>query len=74
MMAAVSAVDRVRSELGLSLTSLENGLRKTFQSYEQQQRPRPDFSWEDNALASIGVSRQRGEQARPCLAGLKLVC
>jgi 2'-hydroxyisoflavone reductase len=44
--------DRVRSELGLSLTSLEDGLRETFQWYERQQRPRPDFSWEDQALAS----------------------
>jgi nucleoside-diphosphate-sugar epimerase len=46
--------DRVRSELGLNLTSLEDGLRKAFQWYERQQRPRPDFSWEDKALASTG--------------------
>jgi nucleoside-diphosphate-sugar epimerase len=45
--------DRVRSELGLNLTPLEDGLRKTFQWYERQQRPRPDFTWEDKAL-SIG--------------------
>ena len=44
--------DRVRSELGLNLTSLEDGLRKTFQWYERQQRPRPDFSWEDKALST----------------------
>jgi len=44
--------DRVRSELGLELTPLETGLRETFQWYEQQQRPRPDFSWEDKAIAA----------------------
>jgi nucleoside-diphosphate-sugar epimerase len=44
--------DRVRSELGLELTPLEDGLRETFRWYEQQQRPRPDFSWEDEVLAS----------------------
>ena len=44
--------DRVRSELGLELTRLEDGLRETFRWYEQQQRPRPDYSWEDRALAS----------------------
>ena len=43
---------RVRSELGLELTPLEQGLRETFRWYEQQQRPRPDFTWEDKALAS----------------------
>ena len=43
---------RVRSELGLELTPLEQGLRETFRWYEQQQRPRPDFSWEDKVLAS----------------------
>ena len=43
---------RVRSELGLELTPIENGLRETFRWYEQQQRPRPDFSWEDKVLAS----------------------
>ena len=46
--------DRVRSELGLELTPLEHGLRETFQWYEQQQRPRPDFSWEDEVLALTG--------------------
>jgi len=44
--------DRVRSELGLELRPLEEGLRETFQWYTQQQRPRPDYSWEDQLLAS----------------------
>jgi nucleoside-diphosphate-sugar epimerase len=44
--------DRVRSELGLELTPLEDGLRQTFRWYEKQARPRPDFTWEDKALAS----------------------
>jgi nucleoside-diphosphate-sugar epimerase len=43
--------DRVRSELGLELTPLEDGLRQTFRWYEKQERPRPDFSWEDDVLA-----------------------
>jgi nucleoside-diphosphate-sugar epimerase len=46
--------ERVRSELGLELTPLEQGLRETFRWYEQQQRPRPDFTWEDEVLASAG--------------------
>jgi nucleoside-diphosphate-sugar epimerase len=43
--------DRVRRELGLELTPLEDGLRDTLHWYEQQKRPRPDFSWEDQVLA-----------------------
>lgn len=46
--------DRVRAELGLSLTPLEEGLAETFRWYKQQERPRPDFSWDDKALASAG--------------------
>jgi 2'-hydroxyisoflavone reductase len=49
--------DRARSELGLELTPLEHGLRETFQWYEQQQRPHPDFSWEDEVLRHVD---QRG--------------
>jgi 2'-hydroxyisoflavone reductase len=45
-------VDRVRSELGLELTPLEEGLRETYRWYEQQQRPQPDFSWEDRLLVA----------------------
>jgi hypothetical protein len=44
--------DRVRSELGLQLTPLETGLRETYHWYRRQQRPEPDFSWEDRLLAS----------------------
>jgi nucleoside-diphosphate-sugar epimerase len=44
--------DRVRSELGLELTPLEEGLRETYQWYEQHQRPQPDFSWEDRLLVA----------------------
>jgi 2'-hydroxyisoflavone reductase len=43
--------DRVRSELGLELTPLEDGLRETYRWYRQQQRPQPDFSWEDRLLS-----------------------
>ena len=45
-------VDRVRSELGLELTPLEEGLRETYGWYQQQQRPHPDFSWEDRLLVA----------------------
>ena len=45
-------VERVRDELGLELTPLEDGLRETFRWYRQQQRPRPDYSWEDRLLVS----------------------
>jgi nucleoside-diphosphate-sugar epimerase len=44
--------DRVRSELGLELTPMEDGLRETFRWYEQQERPPADFAWEDTVLAS----------------------
>ena len=44
--------DRVRSELGLEFTPLEHGLRETYRWYREQQRPQPDFSWEDHLLQS----------------------
>lgn len=44
--------DRVRAELGLELTPMEDGLRETFRWYERQERPKPDVSWEDEVLAS----------------------
>ena len=44
--------DRVRSELGLELTALEDGLHETYRWYAQQQRPHPDFSWEDRLLVA----------------------
>jgi hypothetical protein len=43
---------RVRSELGLELRSLEDGLRETYRWYRNQPRPQPDFDWEDRLLAS----------------------
>jgi 2'-hydroxyisoflavone reductase len=45
-------VDRVRAELGLELTPLEEGLQETYRWYEQQRRPEPDFSWEDRLLVA----------------------
>jgi 2'-hydroxyisoflavone reductase len=39
--------ERARRELGLELTPFEEGLRETFAWYRQQERPGPDFSWED---------------------------
>lgn len=45
-------IDRLRSELGLELTPVEDGLRETYQWYQQQERPQPDFSWEDRLLVA----------------------
>jgi 2'-hydroxyisoflavone reductase len=45
-------IDRARSELGLEFTPLEEGLQETYRWYEQQQRPQPDFSWEDRLLVA----------------------
>ncbi len=47
--------DRVHDELGLTLTPLETGLRETFTWYERQERPRPDYSWEDALLREVGA-------------------
>jgi nucleoside-diphosphate-sugar epimerase len=44
--------DRVRSELGLELTPLEDGLRETYQWYLQQEQSPSDFSWEDRLLVA----------------------
>ena len=44
--------DRVRSELGVDLTPFEDGLRETYRWYQEQQRPQPDFSWEDRLLTA----------------------
>ena len=46
--------DRVKSELGIALTPLEDGMRETFRWYRQQPRAKPDWSWEDKALAALG--------------------
>ena len=46
--------DRVRSELGLELTPLEAGFAEAFRWYKQQDRPKPDFSWEDKAIGARG--------------------
>jgi len=44
--------ERVRTELGLELTPLDQGLREAFQWYKEQSRSRPDFSWEDALIAA----------------------
>jgi nucleoside-diphosphate-sugar epimerase len=48
----VARNDRARSELGLELTPFDEGLRETYRWYRQQQRPTPDFSWEDRLLTA----------------------
>jgi 2'-hydroxyisoflavone reductase len=45
--------ERARSELGLALTPLEEGLRDTLRWYESQPRSAQDFSWEDQLLAAV---------------------
>jgi len=45
-------VRRVQSELGLELKPLEDGLREAFLWYREQQRPEPDFSWEEKLVGS----------------------
>ena len=45
-------IDRLRSELDFELTPLEDGLRETYQWYQQQEWPQPDFSWEDRLLVA----------------------
>jgi len=47
-------VERVRTELGLELTPLATGLQETYRWYEQQQRPTPDYTWEDALIADAG--------------------
>lgn len=47
---AVSAT-AAREDLGLEFTPLEEGLRETYRWYERQDRPTPDFTWEDSVLA-----------------------
>ena len=42
--------EHARTELGLELTPMEEGLRETWRWYQSQERPRPDFSWEDVVL------------------------
>ena len=39
--------DKVRDELGIELIPLDEGFRQTFEWYRTQERPQPDFSWED---------------------------
>ncbi len=44
-------VERVRTELGVELTPLDDGLRETFRWYQTQSRPAPAVAWEDALLA-----------------------
>ncbi len=45
--------ERVRSELGIELAPLEEGLRETFEWYRTQERPAVDHSWEDDLLQFV---------------------
>ncbi|WP_411278672.1 NAD-dependent epimerase/dehydratase family protein [Gemmatimonas sp.] len=44
--------NRLRTDLELELTSLEDGLEETFRWYAAQQRPTADFSWDEKAIAA----------------------
>jgi nucleoside-diphosphate-sugar epimerase len=43
--------DRIRQELDFALTPLDTGFAETFDWYQQQHRPLPDFTWEHQLLA-----------------------
>jgi nucleoside-diphosphate-sugar epimerase len=49
---ATVRTERSEVELGLELMPLEDGLRETYRWYQQQQRPKPDFAWEDRLLSA----------------------
>ncbi len=44
--------DRARQDLGFEATPFDQGLAETFQWYQAQTRPAPDFSFDDRVLAS----------------------
>jgi nucleoside-diphosphate-sugar epimerase len=44
--------ERARTELGLELTPLEDGLRETYRWYREQARPTLDVAWEDRLLSA----------------------
>lgn len=44
--------ERLRSDLGVELRPLEEGLRETFRWYQTQEPSAPDFSWEDRLLVA----------------------
>lgn len=46
-------VERVRADLGLDLTPLEEGLRATYGWYAEQERPAQDYAWEDALIGSV---------------------
>lgn len=45
-------IDRARADLGFEPTSFEEGLAQTFAWYQTLDRPEPDFTFDDRALAS----------------------
>lgn len=48
--------DKVRIELGLEFTPLEQGLSDTWRWYTRQQRARPDYAWEDGVIGERATS------------------
>ncbi len=49
-------IDRARAELGFEPIAFEEGLRRTFEQYRTLDRPEPDFSFDDKALAAAGAA------------------
>lgn len=54
MLPITEDTSRVRKELGFEATPFVDGLRQTFNWYKTTERPEPDFSFDDKALAAAG--------------------
>jgi nucleoside-diphosphate-sugar epimerase len=52
--------ETLKPDLGITLGSLEDGFRSTFDWYRRQSRPRPDFTWEDQVLGGSAEGRIGG--------------
>ncbi len=44
---------QARFELGVDLRPLEQGMRETFEWYQQHSNPAPDFAWDEQLLATV---------------------
>jgi len=47
-------IDRARADLGFEPTPFQASLGSAFESYRRQDRPQPDFSFDDRALEAVG--------------------
>ena len=44
---------RARADLGFEPTPFEEGLQRAFAWYRRQERPAPDYAWEDRVVAAV---------------------